>query len=98
MRELSGETRLVRNDVFASSVDDDLILFDQTSGEYYATQGVGARIWTMLSEEQTLDSICDGLLAEFEVDRETCESRTKAFICELMEAGLVRCLDARKGE
>ena len=58
---MSDETRYVRRDVLNTTVDDDLILFDEQAGTYYATSEVGAAIWAHLAEPLTLAQLCDRL-------------------------------------
>ncbi len=86
---MSDETRYVRRDVLNTTVDDDLILFDEQAGTYYATSEVGAAIWAHLAEPLTLAELCDRLAAEYEVTREECEADTRAFLEDLLAANVV---------
>ncbi|MGR2737553.1 PqqD family peptide modification chaperone [Billgrantia sp. Q4P2] len=75
--------------LLASQVDDDLVMFSAERGMYYGTQAVGGRIWTMMEDEVSVSGICDQLLAEFSIDRETCEHDVVQFLEQLEVEGLV---------
>lgn len=79
-----------RQTVFSTSVDDDLILFDPDSGEYYGAGIVGQKIWDLITEECTVETVCGELLEEFDVDRQTCESDVLQFLNELHARGLIQ--------
>ena len=87
-QEITLETRVVRKEVFASTVGDELILFDEEAGAYFATGPVGARIWNLIETERRVADICAVLLDEFDVDRETCEASSMEFLRELRQQSL----------
>lgn len=86
---MNDDTRYVRKDVLNTAVDEDLILFDEQAGTYYATSEVGAAIWTHLAEPLTLAELCDRLAAEYEVSLRECEADTWAFVEQLLDANVV---------
>jgi len=86
---MSDEARYVRRDVLNTTVDNDLILFDEQTGTYYATSEVGAEIWAHLAEPLTFTELCDRLAAEYEVTRSACEADTWAFLEDLLAANVV---------
>ncbi len=69
---------------------DDTVLLDAERGVYYGLEGPARQIWEKLGEETTLDEICSSLIKEYDVEREQCESDTRAFLDELIENGLVK--------
>lgn len=75
--------------LLASQVNDDLVLFSAERGMYYGTQAVGGRIWSLIQDEVSVSGICDQLLAEFSVERETCERDVLQFLEQLETEGLV---------
>ena len=86
---MSDDTRYVRRDVLNTMVDEDLILFDEQAGKYYATSEVGAAIWAHLAEPLTFSELCDRLAAEYNVTREACEADTGVFLQQLLDANVV---------
>ncbi|MCE8034674.1 MAG: PqqD family peptide modification chaperone [Halomonas sp.] len=75
--------------LLASQVNDDLVLFNAERGMYYGTQAVGGRIWSLIQDEMSVSGICNQLLAEFTVERETCERDVLQFLEQLETEGLV---------
>lgn len=55
---------------------------------YYGLNRVASRVWELAETPCTVASICDTLVAEFEVDAETCRSQVSALIEELVEEAL----------
>lgn len=77
-RELSGEG----------------MLLNLRSGRYYGLDGVGTRIWQMLTEGRSIEAAVVQLLAEYDVSRERLEQDVRSFVGALETHGLVR----RSGE
>ena len=59
--------------VMARQVGDETVILDLAGGTYYGLDPVGARVWQLMSEGRTLGDICDTLLDEYDVARETLE-------------------------
>lgn len=84
--EITPETVLARNDAMLfSDVGDGTALMDIDRGEYFHYEQVGSRIWELIDGKGTVADICERLLAEYEIDRETCETQTNAFLSKLLE-------------
>lgn len=75
--------------VMARLVGDETVILDLASGTYYGLDPVGARIWLLMTEGQALAGICETLLDEFDVDRETLERDLLHLARELRARGLV---------
>lgn len=89
MSEISADTVLRRVELPGSRIQDEMVFFDQEAGKYYATGPVGADIWEFLDAPQSFAAICEHLLQLYEIDRPTCESEARAFLAQMMEAGMV---------
>lgn len=84
------DSKIIRKtNPLASRVDDDLVIFSAEKGMYYGTQAVGSRVWSLIEQETTVASVCDQLMQEFEVDRDTCEREVVAFLGYLEQEELV---------
>lgn len=83
------ETLFVRSSALASRVDDDLVFFDADAGKYFATGQVGAEIWELLQEPNSVESICQVLIQRYDVSEDDCRREVEKFIRDLAEAGLV---------
>ena len=75
--------------VMARTVGDETIILDLASGTYYGLDPVGARMWQLMSEGNSLNSVCDSMLGEYEVTREAMEGDIRRLTEELQAKGLV---------
>ena len=75
--------------VMAREVGDETVILDLGNGTYYGLDPVGARIWQLMTEGQTLTQVCEVILAESEVTREVIERDVLALVQTLMERQLV---------
>jgi len=75
--------------LLAGDIDDEVVLLELNSDKYFGMDPVGARIWKLLSQPQTISAVCDRLQEEYDVDRQTCEQDVLAFVKRLADANLV---------
>ena len=75
--------------VMAQEVGDETVILDLANGTYYGLDPVGARIWQLMTEGQTLVLVCEVMLAEYEVTREDIERDVLALVQTLLERKLV---------
>lgn len=75
--------------VMAREVGEETVILDLASGTYYGLDPVGARIWQLMAEGQTLVQVRDVILAEYEVAREDIERDMLALVQALLERQLV---------
>lgn len=76
--------------VVARRVGDETVILDLESGTYFGLDPVGARIWELIAEGHTLDSICATMLEEYEVDEERLQEDVRALVQDLGGRGLLR--------
>lgn len=86
--DLKPDDRICRKPVFASRVQDDLVLFDEAAGTYFSTGTVGADIWELIEEPRTLGDIHTVLMERYDVDEATCLAAVYRFARELLDVGL----------
>lgn len=72
-RELSGEA----------------VLLNLESGVYYGLDPVGTRIWTLVTRQQPLASVCAVLLGEYEVSADVLAEDVRALVADLCVKGLL---------
>ena len=63
----------IPSQVMARQVGDETVILDLAGGTYYGLDAVGARVWQLIGEGKTLGEICDTLLDEYDVARDTLE-------------------------
>jgi hypothetical protein len=89
MSPIDPETPISRKPAHARRVKDDLVIFDDAMGKYFATSSVGADIWALLDTPRSMTAICAELQARYEVDDATCQAEVQGFLTEMLEAGLI---------
>jgi hypothetical protein len=67
---------LIRNDdeLLTTVVDGELIGMSVEQGACYGLNGVGTRIWELLAEPRSIDSLCEQLVQEY-------RRRARVFAC-----------------
>ena len=65
------------------------ILLDIRRGEYYTLNGVGGRVWALLSDGPTVSMIIDRLAGEFEITPEQLSSDVHGFVEQLQRSKLL---------
>jgi hypothetical protein len=70
-------------------VDDEVVALDLQRGAYYRLNAVAASAWRLLLKRPVLDDLVDGLLEEFDVDRDRLEADLSELFVDLVKHGLV---------
>jgi len=76
--------------VMARTVGDETVILDLASGTYYGLDPVGARVWQLMREGQSLGQLCAVMLDEYAVTREDIERDVLALAQALQDKQLVR--------
>jgi hypothetical protein len=79
----------IPNTIFSQEVDDETIILDSNTQEYFNFSGVGKVIWDLLCEEKTLLEIQESISNEFEVEKTALNTDIINFITLLKEKNLV---------
>lgn len=75
--------------VFIQEIDDEVILLDTTTQEYFSLNEVGKNIIDLISENLTKDEIVEELSNIYEVDKIQIEKDLINFTKALEEKGLI---------
>lgn len=78
------------DDLLSSTLGDEKIILDLTTGTYYGLDGVGARVWGLLEESRTGREICNQLEAEYDVDRSTLETDVLRLLRRFEDEGFLQ--------
>ena len=78
-----------KENVIFRDLDDEMIIMDMNSGKYFGLNETGARIWSLLNENQKIKDIIEKLSDEYDITKEQCEKEVKKFISTLLEKGLI---------
>lgn len=78
---LDPQTIITRSDaILSTTLGDEVAMMSIDEGVYYGLNPVGARIWHLIEEPLSVAQICDQLIAEYDVDPDTCRRDVAAFI------------------
>lgn len=79
----------VASGIVSTEVDGEVTLLDPRSGVYFGLQDVAARVWELLGDRPTLESLVHALTQEFDVPAEVCSQDVRALLDELGTRGLI---------
>jgi hypothetical protein len=79
--------------LLSSELDGDTVLMGVDQAAYYGLDSTGQRIWSLIDQPRQVSEVCDTLIAEYEVDRTTCEEKVYSFLNELSKEGLIRIVE-----
>ncbi len=80
--------------VLFTRVDDEAVLLNTRTNQYFALSEVGARLWNLLGEEKSLRAAYETVLSEYEVEASELERDLIELVSQLMESGLVELVSA----
>ena len=75
--------------VLSRKLEDEMVLLNLDSGEYFGLNDTGTRVWELLVAGHGTDEVVDRLIEEFEVAAEEASAHVASLCSELVEAGLL---------
>jgi hypothetical protein len=69
--------------------ESEMVLLDLQSGGYFGLDEVGAGIWSLMREGETIGSVLGSLLQEYDVGEERLRNDLVQFLTELHTRGLI---------
>lgn len=85
----AGSIIAKRPDNVQSQVDDEIVLLDLASGQFFSLAGTARRIWDLLDEQQDFGALVAALVEEYAVDEATCAAEVSAMLRDLETRKLV---------
>ena len=79
----------ISDDVVFRDLAGEAVLLNLATGTYFGLDPVGTRVWQLIGEDGTTETVLEALLAEYEVDEGTLRSDVEALIRALLEKGLL---------
>lgn len=90
---LTLDTRLVRCEhLTGSQVDNEWVMIDLDSGEYYGLNAIASDIWQRLAEPVLVADLCADLLQRYDVEAERCERELLALLRQMQEKHMLRII------
>ena len=84
-----GRTVRIADDVVFEVLDDETVVLNLTTGDYYTLNGTGTRAWQLIEEHGDLERVRDAMAAEFEVAEERLAEDLDRLVRELIGRRLV---------
>ena len=75
--------------VLSRKLDDEMVLLNLDSGEYFGLNDTGTRVWELLTDGRSREEVVDCLKDEFEVTVEVASGHVATLCDELLAAGLL---------
>lgn len=69
--------------------DETLAMMNADRDHYYGMDQVGARIWDILEQKQSVGDLCDTLVREYEVAPDKCLAEVLLFLTEAKKEDLI---------
>ena len=79
----------IAKDQMATELGEEFVILNLKTGTYYGLEEVGARIWNIIQEPQTVQTIRSELLKEYEVDKDRCHKDLMNVLRKLEGEGLI---------
>jgi hypothetical protein len=76
--------------VIQSKIGEEVVMLDMDSGFYFGLNSVASIIWGKLESAISLEEIIIELLEEYNIDQQTCENDTRAFLDQLLEKNIIK--------
>jgi len=76
-------------DVVFKRLEDRMVLVDLKSNQIFELNSTGARVWELLQEGVSVDTLIDRLKAEFEADPATLRTEIESLLSDLLSEGLI---------
>lgn len=83
----------VSDNVLFQDIEGECVLLNMDSELYFGLDGVGTRVWQLLSENSSTENAVEKLVTEFEVDKETVRRDLAKLLDELKIEKLVAVED-----
>jgi hypothetical protein len=91
---LSCAAVVARKDGFIDAeIDGEVVALSIEQGTCYGLNGVGSRIWHLVSTPVRIDDLCAILLTEYLVDPSVCKRQTLDLLEELRSEGLITTVE-----
>jgi hypothetical protein len=83
----------IKKDVVFRDLEGEMVLLNLATGVYFGLDPVGTRIWGLIDGRRSAAAIVEALIAEYDVDPQTCETDLDRFLESLRDNELVELDD-----
>ena len=79
----------IRTDVVFRELEGEMVLLNLATGVYFGLDAIGTRIWGLIDGQRSAADIVATLIAEYDIDTETCGADVGRFLETLRDNELV---------
>jgi hypothetical protein len=79
----------IPDDVVFRVLGDEAVILNLASGVYFGLDTVGTRMWQLMSEHESTETVVEALLAEYEVEKKQLRCDLDDLIRQLSDKGLM---------
>jgi hypothetical protein len=72
-----------------SDMGGEKVILSIENGKYYNLGVMGSQIWDLIKQPVTISQVIEGLLQQFDVEKEMCEEQVLSFLTHLLEERLI---------
>ena len=83
-----------KEEMLTSDLGEETVMMSIEKGAYYGLDSIGSRIWVLIEMPRMVSSLCDTLLAEYDVESEMCQQHVLAFLNDLHAHEIIEIVDA----
>jgi len=83
------EKIMIPDTVFAQIVDDEMVIMDTQSENYFGLDAIGTHMWQILVENGSLENLKKMILKMYDVKEDVLEQDIKIFISKLLKNKLI---------
>ena len=78
-----------KEDVDVTELNKEKIMMDLDKGKYFMLNETGSAIWDTINEPKSVLEIIESIVKEYDIDRETCESKVLEYLEKLRHEEIV---------
>ncbi|WP_054742972.1 lasso peptide biosynthesis PqqD family chaperone [Cellulosilyticum ruminicola] len=82
-----------KKEMYLTDLDEDKVMMDLDSGNYYALNSVGASIWEAIEEAISIEAVVQKLMDEYEVEQDVCTSQVINYLQLLYNSDLIMSMN-----
>jgi hypothetical protein len=92
---ISMKTRFKCADrIISSDIGEEIVMMSIDKGKYYSLKGPSGRVWQLIQDGQSVGSIIQVLLNEYDVQPEQCEEELLSLLRDMRDGSLIEIDDA----
>ncbi len=80
---------VVSENVFVQEIDDEIVMLDMNSENYFGLNNIGSEIWKLMQEKETIQEIYEAMKDAYDIDGETLKNDIENLFANLEKNRLV---------